>query len=596
MKNVLIGLLICTLAAGLTLAQNISGPLSGSLGPGSYNVVDSIYVVNGASLVIQPGTTFNFGGAFSFRIMGYLNATGTETDSIKFIPAVGVPFWKGIKFADAAADSSRLEYCLIRGSNNMGLYLDHVNINVHHCTFTENSSVDYGGGVYNYYSGTTYSHCAFINNTALHGGAMCLRYTPSPALDNMIFTGNSGTYGGAIAIYFSAVTITNSLFYNNSGNQGGGIRFSSATNTVVTNCTFADNTAAAGWALFNINQIPTLTNLVVYDNFGDSTKAVHVHAGGFTVSYSCIQDSILWPGAGNINTNPLFVTGPFGDYYLSQVAAGQTANSPCLDAGDPASPMIIGTTRTDGVQDAGIVDMGYHYPLSQAAHPDVTVDLNPVNPPIQIPATGGTFEFLATITNHEAAAQPFTVWIMAQLPNGNWYGPALGPINLTLAAGAAIERYRTQSVPGGAPPGTYLYEGRVGVYPDEIWDTGSFNFVKLSTGDGTPISAWSNEGESFGPWNLGGDAVSPVDFALYGNYPNPFNPCTTISFDLPQPALVNLAVYDLQGRLVAKLIQGMRAAGRQEVTWNAVDQPSGLYFCRLQAGEFHAVAKMMLVK
>jgi hypothetical protein len=51
------------------------------------------------------------------------------------------------------------------------------------------------------------------------------------------------------------------------------------------------------------------------------------------------------------------------DHYLSQIAASQTADSPCVDAGDPSSPMIIGTTRTDHVQDSGVIDMGYHYPL-----------------------------------------------------------------------------------------------------------------------------------------------------------------------------------------------------------------------------------------
>jgi hypothetical protein len=70
------------------------------------------------------------------------------------------------------------------------------------------------------------------------------------------------------------------------------------------------------------------------------------------------------PGTGNISANPLFVNRPPRAYFLlSQIAAGQGQNSPCVDAGDPASPMVSGTTRTDGVPDAGIVDMGYHWTL-----------------------------------------------------------------------------------------------------------------------------------------------------------------------------------------------------------------------------------------
>jgi hypothetical protein len=64
-----------------------------------------------------------------------------------------------------------------------------------------------------------------------------------------------------------------------------------------------------------------------------------------------------------IDADPLFVTGPQGNYYLSQIAAGQGTDSPCVDTGDPASHMIVGTTRTDEVPDSGVVDMGYHYPL-----------------------------------------------------------------------------------------------------------------------------------------------------------------------------------------------------------------------------------------
>ena len=72
--------------------------------------------------------------------------------------------------------------------------------------------------------------------------------------------------------------------------------------------------------------------------------------------------------SGNIDADPLFLAGPLGGYYLSQIAAGQWLESPCVDAGDSEighlPDMIwIGTTRTDVVEDAGIIDMGFHYPL-----------------------------------------------------------------------------------------------------------------------------------------------------------------------------------------------------------------------------------------
>jgi hypothetical protein len=92
-----------------------------------------------------------------------------------------------------------------------------------------------------------------------------------------------------------------------------------------------------------------------------------------TISYSDVEGgqgavrlgnycTLNW-GPGMIDADPLFAAGPQGDYYLSQIAAGQFQDSPCVDTGDPGSPMIDGTTRTDEVQDSGVVDMGYHYPF-----------------------------------------------------------------------------------------------------------------------------------------------------------------------------------------------------------------------------------------
>ena len=71
-----------------------------------------------------------------------------------------------------------------------------------------------------------------------------------------------------------------------------------------------------------------------------------------------------YSGEGNIDVDPLFITGPFGDYYLSQSSAGQTFTSGCVDSGSTSSSslgMNEKTTRTDSVTDSGTVDMGYHY-------------------------------------------------------------------------------------------------------------------------------------------------------------------------------------------------------------------------------------------
>ena len=88
----------------------------------------------------------------------------------------------------------------------------------------------------------------------------------------------------------------------------------------------------------------------------------------------------------------------------------------------------------------------------------------------------------------------------------------------------------------------------------------------------------------------------PVSFALESNYPNPFNPQTTIPYAVPEMSEVRLMVYDVTGRQVAVLVEGRVPAGRHEVEWQARDLPSGVYLVRLQAGSFSQVRRMTLVK
>ena len=100
------------------------------------------------------------------------------------------------------------------------------------------------------------------------------------------------------------------------------------------------------------------------------------------------------------------------------------------------------------------------------------------------------------------------------------------------------------------------------------------------------------------------ESALPEKFALEHNYPNPFNPTTTIDFRLPAPSgvegstvsFVTLKVFDLHGREVATLVNETLPAGRYKVNWDARNMPSGVYFCRLNAGSFSATEKLVLVK
>ena len=94
----------------------------------------------------------------------------------------------------------------------------------------------------------------------------------------------------------------------------------------------------------------------------------------------------------------------------------------------------------------------------------------------------------------------------------------------------------------------------------------------------------------------GTDPELPDSFALHGNYPNPFNPTTTIGYDVPETSDVKIAVYDALGRMVDALRTSRQVPGAYTVTWNAQFMPSGVYFVRMEAGSFVETRKMVLTK
>jgi hypothetical protein len=147
------------------------------------------------------------------------------------------------------------------------------------------------------------------------------------------------------------------------------------------------------------------------------------------VVYSDLENG--FSGLGNISADPLFITGPKDEYYLSQAAAGQELNSPCLDTGDqPASAVCypVGTdtvcldsrsTRTDELPDSGTVDMGYHRPQRSL----VTAGFDCV------PSSG---------------AVPFITMMTASMTNNqpDFSRRFAGRIDVTLAGGSSIANWR----------------------------------------------------------------------------------------------------------------------------------------------------------
>lgn len=131
-------------------------------------------------------------------------------------------------------------------------------------------------------------------------------------------------------------------------------------------------------------------------------------------------------------------------------------------------------------------------------------------------------------------------------------------------------------------------ESRTYVYDDFNINTGSYNYrIRQFDFDGTASVYNLPETVEFG---------APVNFELSQNYPNPFNPSTTISFSIPNKDYVTLKVYDIIGNEVVTLVNEEKAPGNYQITFDASEFSSGVYFYSILAGNFSEVKKMMLIK
>ncbi len=252
-------------------------------------------------------------------------------------------------------------------------------------------------------------HChgsdAVITGNTITGhsaGGVYIAHNRADLVDNEI-SGNSGGRGAGLHVYMTSAYLSNCRILDNvcelSYEFGAGICLDDFLYARIDNCLIAGNsfagTQGVGGGIFAYNGAITITNTTISGNTAYLAGALGTQS--FSVA---ISDSILWgndpaaiynvtgyaepvmthcdveggwPGTGNLELDPLFAGGPGRGFYLSQQAAGQPVDSPCLDSGSGAASDTchgaLGTTycmnqfstRTDQQLDMGQVDMGYHY-------------------------------------------------------------------------------------------------------------------------------------------------------------------------------------------------------------------------------------------
>jgi hypothetical protein len=173
----------------------------------------------------------------------------------------------------------------------------------------------------------------------------------------------------------------------------------------------------------------------------------------------------------------------------------------------------------------------------------------------------------------------------------------------------AGDRYYVYSLTGGSDNGefpqtvyvngagpTYATGGPIGVLSSiPAWAYSAQGDIKFASPARSVQFVLINPGE---PVNVVESDGSPSvnGFTLCQNYPNPFNPSTTISFTVPSRAFVSVKIFDLLGREMMTLFSGQLSAGVYSRQWDASGLPSGVYFCRLQAGALSQTKKLILLR
>ncbi|UCE66901.1 MAG: T9SS type A sorting domain-containing protein [Candidatus Zixiibacteriota bacterium] len=309
---------------------------------------------DGDTVLVQPGTyveNINFNG--HNIVLGSLYLTTGDTSYIEQTVIDGDSAGTVVTFESGENNSTALAgFTIQNGSEVYGAGVKIINANpvITH-NLIRNNLGGYGGGIYceNTYvfigSNVIEGNGAYTGDDGYGGGVFCTGNS-APIIANNRIKDNSagGTWygeGGGISIQSqSAPILTNNLIIENGcsgiyGGAGGGIcSFSESiiiNNMVINN--YASGTMEVAGGVYCGNNTTLLVNNIIREN------SLEEIIGTANALYCNIEGG--WPGSGNIDTNPLFRNPASGDFHLMSIACGDSANSPCIDAGDPMISDIV---------------------------------------------------------------------------------------------------------------------------------------------------------------------------------------------------------------------------------------------------------------
>jgi len=531
-----------------------SGTISGQITVDTLKVADSPFIVTGNLLVpswhtltVEPGVVFKFNADLSFTVDGELKAVGTTADSIRFtsnLTSQQNGDWNGFLFN--AASAGTLGYCVVEFSD--AITVKNSAFEIKQSTLSRNTNaidlINAANAVVglNLFTGN--------ENTAI-------RCTDSSVdiLQNEISENTS--LSSAILCQTSGGKIVQNTIRNN-GNSG--IECSQGATPNIWQNTFYNNDLGI---VVNDSSAPVISNNIIVSNaqFG---VAINDTAAGEIIQYNDVWGNQISdftgtnPSVGlltstnangdsvdafnNLSMNPAFVDTAGRDFRL-------LAGSPCIDAGDPSNP-------------AGIVFW--------ASAPDLGAQEFDGTVPVELVFFRIEGRLLRWMTASETDNFGF------EIERKDEAEAKFKKIAFLPGAGTTVipQSYQFEDE---RLSGVYFYRLK------QIDTDGAYEYSEIIRADFSGMES----------------------FALFSNYPNPFNPTTTIAFRIPGGSTrkqhVELSIFNSVGQRVAVLLDERKSPGEYKLLWNGVDNlgvpvSSGIYIYRLKFGEFVQTRTMTLVK
>ncbi len=454
-----------------------------------------------------------------------------------------------------------------------------------------------GGGVLCWGTSPTIRNCIFMNNTSDdNGGGLSCTNGASPTITNCKFIANQAHYGGGLFCLDDATpNIVDCVMARNSAHGGGGVYFSYA-DASLSQCIVVDNQAnLAGGVGINFAD-PHLSRTTIAGNratlFGGGIDCINSRPvlGTSHADRNSIYHNTAGQGGDNLRTNTSLDRARYNFW-------GRVDDS-AADSQSVADGMLLNA--------AASVDW---WPMSvqprQVVHnirsmsdtlyfPELTISLDMISISIFGDTTLTVTAWPNSIPPQTSAGQPLRKWYDI-VP-----GSALGAYTANLSMAylqaefdssdiqdestlycARFRESRWNSVPGSVDTENNRVDCATSLF--SIWAIG---------GDGGPLTVADERPPASG---------RPAGFRLDPNYPNPFNASTRISFHLPVDAAVTVEIFNPAGQLVRTLFSSMLSAGHHVLSWDGSDRNgrpvgSGLYFCRLQTGDFSTARKIVLLR